>query len=213
MAQLCYCRHRGLGSGRCACYRYELASSVFAVQPWTEEEGLPEQWCKTVIDTNEGCQRHPRCHCWVLSTLKGQLFGHKKSLNNRNTKRIYWWFYVYLEYTLLLVCLIDVMVSGRTVPNIIAAWPNAYRLLLHVHILQILEHLKAKKDPDHLWFINMIYPHMQICICPRPKSSNDSWAPVSESSNFCTYKWCEAFVSKCQLWPEIIHSSAKKYGQ
>ena len=54
-------------------------------------------------------------------------------------------FYVYLKYTLLLVCLIDVMVSGRTVPNIIAAWPNAYRLLLHVHILQILEHLKAKK--------------------------------------------------------------------
>ena len=59
-------------------------------------------------------------------------------------------YYVYLKYTLLLVCLIDVMVSGRTVPNIIAAWPNAYRLLLHVHILQILEHLKAKKDPDHL---------------------------------------------------------------
>ena len=59
-------------------------------------------------------------------------------------------YYVYLKYTLLLVCLIDVMVSGRTVPNIIAAWPNAYRLLLHVHILKILEHLKAKKDPDHL---------------------------------------------------------------
>ena len=37
------------------------------------------------------------------------------------------------------------MVSGRTVPNIIAAWPNAYRLLLHVHIHHILEHLKAKK--------------------------------------------------------------------
>ena len=59
-------------------------------------------------------------------------------------------YYVYLKYTLLLVCLIDVMVSGRTVPNIIAAWPNAYRLLLHVHLLQILEHQKAKKDPDHL---------------------------------------------------------------
>ena len=120
-------------------------------------------------------------------------------------------FYVYLKYTLLLVCLIDVMVSGRTVPNIIAAWPNAYRLLLHVHILQILEHLKAKKKIQTIYDSSIWYIHTcKICICPRPKSSNDSWAPFSESWNFWTFKWCEAFVSKCQLWPEIIHIIAKK---